>query len=142
MADRPNASAQRNHLATGALIATIATAGSLWFSESLGLVPCELCWAQRIAMYPLVVILGVGAYENRETAWRPALILSTIGLGLAGYHSYIQRTVAQCSFSGPCTAIQWELALTGLTIPNLSLLGFVFITVVGGKWLLESTSGN
>ena len=38
----------------------VATLGSLFFAEVMKLPPCSLCWYQRIAMYPLVVILTVG----------------------------------------------------------------------------------
>ena len=40
-------------------MAAIAMAGSLYYSEVAGFPPCEYCWYQRIAMYPLVVILGI-----------------------------------------------------------------------------------
>ena len=40
-------------------MATIAMLGSLYYSEVAGFPPCEYCWYQRIAMYPLVVILGI-----------------------------------------------------------------------------------
>src|SRR5687767_1656017 len=43
------------------LVAGVAMAGSLWFSESQNLVPCKLCWYQRIAMFSLAAILLVGA---------------------------------------------------------------------------------
>ena len=36
-------------------------AGSLYFSEVANYVPCRLCWFQRIAMYPLAVILLIAA---------------------------------------------------------------------------------
>ncbi|QWC19763.1 disulfide bond formation protein B [Halorubrum sp. 2020YC2] len=45
-------------LSAATVVATVATAGSLWFSLGLGLTPCDLCWYQRIAMYPLTVVLG------------------------------------------------------------------------------------
>ena len=44
-----------------AVVALTATAGSLYFSEVAGFEPCALCWYQRIAMYPLVLILGIAA---------------------------------------------------------------------------------
>ena len=44
----------RSILAVCTLVASIATAGSLYFSEVMGLYPCDLCWIQRIGMYPLV----------------------------------------------------------------------------------------
>src|SRR5215471_12279989 len=43
------------------VIALGATLGSLYFSQIANFVPCELCWFQRIAMYPMSVILLIGA---------------------------------------------------------------------------------
>jgi disulfide bond formation protein DsbB len=116
-------------LAAGTLVATVATAGSLWFSLGLGLVPCELCWYQRILMYPLVVVLGVATAERRPGVWRTTLPLSVFGGGIAAYHSILQMTTDSCSFSGPCAIVQWQAPVVGLSIPNLSLLGFLFVTI-------------
>ena len=113
--------------ATG--VAAIATAGSLWFSLGLGLVPCELCWYQRILMYPLVVVFGVGTVERRPGVWRTALPLVALGLPLAAYHSYLQATLTQCAVGGPCATVQWQSPLLGLSIPNLSLVGFALLAV-------------
>ncbi|MEM7737254.1 MAG: disulfide bond formation protein B, partial [Deinococcota bacterium] len=33
------------------LIALVATAGSLYFSEVRNFIPCTFCWYQRILMY-------------------------------------------------------------------------------------------
>lgn len=116
-------------LAGATLVATIATAGSLWFSLGLGLVPCELCWYQRILMYPLVVILGVATLERRPGVWRTVLPLALLGGGIAAYHSILQVTTDSCSFGGSCAIVQWQSPVVGLSIPNLSLLGFLLLTV-------------
>ena len=51
------------------MLATVSTAGALFMGEVMGMTPCNLCWFQRIAMFPLVLILGVAAYRNdREGA--------------------------------------------------------------------------
>lgn len=116
-------SASRTILAACTLVATVATAGSLYFSEILGLYPCELCWIQRIGMYPLVVVLGVAAYEDRIGVRRTALPLAVGGGAVAAYHSYLQsRPAATCS-TGGCGSVQFEL-FGLLSIPNLSLLTF------------------
>ena len=47
------------------IVATVTTLGSLYYSEHAGFVPCELCWYQRIVMYPLVIVLGVGVAAAR-----------------------------------------------------------------------------
>ena len=117
-------------LAFGTLVALVATAGSLYFSLGLGLVPCELCWYQRILMYPLVLVLGVAALENRRRVFLTALPLSALGTVVAAYHSWLQvsDTTGTCSVGGGCSAIQYQVA--GLSIPNLSLIAFVLITVI------------
>lgn len=111
-------------------VATIATLGSLYFSEVLGLVPCDLCWYQRILMYPLVVVLGVGALENRPGVWRTVLPLSTGGLLVAAYHTWLQlQPAAFCSFGGGCTAILYSAVGGVVTIPRLSLFAFALLTL-------------
>lgn len=115
-------------LAVGALLAVVATAGSLYFSEVLGLVPCDLCWYQRVFMYPLVPVLGVAAIENRPAVYPTAFALIVPGAGIATYHSAIQRLGGgSCTVGGGCTTIQYELL--GLSIPNLALVAFVLIAV-------------
>lgn len=120
----------RGVLALLTAIAVVAAAGSLYFSEGLGLVPCELCWFQRILMYPLVVVLGVAAYENRPGGWRTALPLSLGGIAVATYHSWLQvASTGTCSLGGGCTSIQYS-ALGGIvTIPRLALLAFVLVSI-------------
>ena len=116
-------------LSAATVVAAVATAGSLWFSLGLGLTPCDLCWYQRILMYPLVAVLGVATVERRPAVWRTALPLVSLGLSLAAYHSYLQATVAQCTVGGPCATVQWQSPLVGLTIPNLSLVAFGLLAV-------------
>ncbi|WP_336345558.1 disulfide bond formation protein B [Halalkalicoccus ordinarius] len=118
----------RGWLALGTLFAAVATAGSLYFSEVLGLVPCELCWYQRIFMYPLIPVLGIAAIENRPDVYRTALALAVPGAGIAAYHSAIQRLGGEsCSIGSGCTTIQYELL--GLSIPNMAFLAFVLVSV-------------
>ena len=38
------------------LIAAGSTLGSLFFSEVMELIPCVLCWYQRIFLFPLAII--------------------------------------------------------------------------------------
>ncbi|ESP87260.1 disulfide bond formation protein B [Candidatus Halobonum tyrrellensis] len=126
----------RRWLAGATVVAAVATAGSLWFSLGLGLVPCELCWYQRILMYPLVVVLGVATLERRPGVWRTVLPLSTFGTLLALYHSFLQVTSVDCGFDGACAAVQWQSPLLGLSIPNLSFLGFLLVTAAA-VWLSD-----
>lgn len=113
-------------------VAAVAAAGSLYFSLGLGLNPCDLCWYQRILMYPLVVILGVATLDRDATAWRTGLPLSALGAVAAAYHSYLQAASGgsgACTADGGCAVILWSAAGGTLTIPRLSLLAFAALTV-------------
>lgn len=118
-------------IALATVVAAVATAGSLYFSLGLGLVPCGLCWYQRILMYPLVVVLGVAAIERRRKVYLTVLPLSALGTVVAAYHVYLQIAPAAssgCTLGGGCAAVQYSMLGGLLTIPRLSLVAFVLIT--------------
>jgi disulfide bond formation protein DsbB len=134
-------SAERRVLVGFTLVASVATVGSLYFSLGLGLVPCELCWYQRILMYPLVVVGGVAILEGRAAVWKTVLPLSLGGVGVASYHVYLQVTPAaagSCGIGGGCAAVLYPMFGGLLTIPRLSLLAFGLVSALGvGLALLE-----
>ena len=55
-----------NGVAMAWIVAMLATAGSLYFSEIAHYDPCRLCWFQRIPMYPLAIILGIAAFRRDD----------------------------------------------------------------------------
>ena len=117
------------------LVALTAMSGSLYFSEVAHLEPCVLCWYQRIAMYPLVLLLGIAAVR-RDSAVRPyAMTLAAIGAAISAYHIAVQRLPGlpstSCSITAPCSAIQVEV-LGFVTIPVLAFVAFVTILVLLG----------
>ena len=112
-----------------AIVAVAATGGSLWFSESAGFLPCELCWYQRIAMYPLAVLLTMAAIRRESTIGPYALVLAGVGAAISAYHVFIQQFPEQSSFcevSNPCSAA-WVEALGWMTIPQMAGLSFLLI---------------
>lgn len=110
------------------IIAVIATAGSLLYQYGLGLFPCELCWYQRILMYPLVIVLGYAVFVDPGDSYRLALPFTVPGLVVSAYHSYLQVTPGQVCGVGGCGRVQYQLF--GLTIPNQSWLAFALITAL------------
>ena len=123
------------------LAAIIATGGSLFFSEVLGWIPCELCWVQRIFMYPLVVILGVGILRDDRGLHMYALPLSLTGMGFSLFH-YLQvlKVIAPSACQGgvPCSVDYLTPILTGpfsfIKIPFLALVAFAIISVMMGNY--------
>ena len=116
------------------IVAVVATAGSLYFSEVRLFVPCSLCWYQRIMMYPLVIILGVASYRGDTGIVRYALPLSILGGTVSLFH-YLEQKVpgfnapSLCRTGIPCTQdyINW---LGFITIPFLALIAFTLITIL------------
>lgn len=116
------------------LIATVATAGSLFMSEVMERTPCVLCWYQRIAMFPLVIILAAGMLPPDRNSVRYALPLAVAGGLVALYHCMIYLGVIPESLQ-PCTqgisCKDADIHLVGfVTIPLLSLLAFILLTAL------------
>lgn len=116
------------------IVSITATLGSLYFSEIKEYIPCELCWFQRIFMYPLTIILGIAAYHQEIQIKKYVLPLSIIGGSISLFH-YLQQKVPAlgkiqlCTQGVPCNAeyINW---LGFITIPFLALIAFTLITVL------------
>ena len=116
------------------LIALAATLLALFIGEVLGKMPCTLCWYQRIAMFPLVVILGVAALRDDTAARWTAAPLAIAGLVLAAWHSalfagLISQAIAPCTKDGPSCTDAAAQTVMGLPLPYLSLAAFAAILV-------------
>src|SRR5215467_1447317 len=87
------------------VVASIATGGSLFFSEFAHFVPCELCWYQRICMYPLSILTLLAALASDYHVVRYLLPLPLVGAGISIYHLLVENgVVAQgraCLVSAP-----------------------------------------
>jgi disulfide bond formation protein DsbB len=121
------------------LVALLATAGALFLGEVMGMTPCVLCWYQRIAMFPLVAILGLGLLASDAHSVRYALPLAGAGWSIALYHCLIfwgvvSEGLAPCG-KGPSCA-QADVQMAGFVpIPLLSLIAFTAILVL--LWLTK-----
>jgi disulfide bond formation protein DsbB len=114
------------------LVALTSTLGSLYYSEVANFVPCKLCWYQRIAMYPLVVVLGVAALRKDRGVWRYAVPIALVGGAISIFHYTIERFpnlagASSCDASAPCTVV-WTWQFHYISIPFMALSGFLLIT--------------
>ncbi len=113
------------------LVAAVSSIGSLFFSEVMDLVPCVLCWYQRIFMFPLAIILLVGLYPLDKRVVNYALPIAIIGLLFTLYHcllyfGFIPENLQPCSQGVSCADEGMEL-FGFLPIPLLSLASFSLI---------------
>lgn len=124
----------RYSLYVALLAAWIAMLGSLYFSEVMGFVPCDLCWYQRILMYSLTLVLASGLLLRDKHLPRIVLPLSSLGLVIALYHYLLEKTdwfdaIQVCRNGASCTTL-WINWFGFVTIPFLSLVAFTVITVM------------
>jgi disulfide bond formation protein DsbB len=116
------------------IIAAISMFGSLFFSEVLLYPPCALCWYQRIAMYPLVVLLAVGMFQPIKNTVVFSLPIALVGWCIALFHNLLHYGIVSESAS-PCREgvscatvyINW---LGFITIPMLSFVAFSVIVII------------
>ena len=115
-------------------IATIATLGSLYFSEIQGYQPCTLCWYQRILMYPLVIVLGIATAKKDLKQVVYVLPMSLLGMGFSAYHYAIEKTDWFDGDGNACGLIPCDVAYINwfgfVTIPFLALIAFTLITAI------------
>ncbi|QQS22758.1 disulfide bond formation protein B [bacterium] len=116
---------------TGSLVGML---GSLYFSEIANYPPCVLCWYQRIAMYPLVVIIGFAIYKKSRDMLLPAFVLAAIGWIIGLYHNLLYYEIlpeaaAPCIAGVSCTTkfIEW---FGFVTIPLLAFAGFTGVLIL------------
>ncbi|NLY79054.1 MAG: disulfide bond formation protein B [Lysinibacillus sp.] len=114
-------------------VSLVATCGSLYFSEIRNYEPCELCWYQRILMYPIVLISLVAYIQKNARIAVTTAVFSCIGGLISLYHYGIQKLDflsenAPACGRIPCTGhyINW---LGFITIPFLALTAFILIAI-------------
>jgi len=112
-----------------------ATLGSLTVSTLYGWDIFILSVAQRILMYPIVLISGLSILLDREYLMKIVLMLSSLGMMVSLYHHLTVRlnTLVGCGFALPCNTgsriIIHGFALRPMYLPLMALTAFFLITL-------------
>jgi disulfide bond formation protein DsbB len=107
---------------------------SLFYSNIIGYEPCELCWYQRIFLYPQVILFSLALIKkskNLEIIYN-SLILSILGGFVSGYQYFLQLGILPnfCSATNvPCEKIFFK-NFGYITMPMMALTVFIFIIVL------------
>ena len=123
------------------VVATVATLGSLFFSEVAHFEPCKLCWLQRIFMYPMSLLFLIALIRKEKQIVVYGLVMSIIGAVIAAYNYFLQvgqmynlnvESLASCSTVGysPSCSSYFILSFGYITIPMMSLSAFVLIILL------------
>ena len=130
---------QENWIWVAFIAALLAMAGSLQASNVWGWVPCELCWYQRILMYPLVLILFIAGVKQDKAVAQYVLLTSLIGMSVGIYHYLLQLGVVvpsgTCGVEAVSCAILDHMWLGFITLPLLS--AFAFLVIAVAMWRLK-----
>ena len=113
------------------IVAAVTMLGSLYYSKIRGYIPCELCWYQRIALYPWAVVLGIAAWRRDVAIRIYAIPVLVIGAVISTYHVYIQNWppdggTSFCTADAPCTT-RYIDEFGIVSIPFMALSAAVFI---------------
>lgn len=115
------------------LVSLGASLGSFFFSDYIGFAPCLLCWYQRIAIFPQVVLFGVALYKKDDRVMDYSLILLIIGALVAAYHYYGQMfnvNALPCAAEAVSCAKREFIEFGYITIPIMSLTTLLTLIVL------------
>jgi disulfide bond formation protein DsbB len=115
------------------IVGLICTLGSLYFSEVAHFIPCRLCWYQRIAMYPMPLLLGIAAWKRDRSIRRYVIPLAVVGGLISIYHYQLEWFPGQsspaCTLDAPCT-VRWVFEFGFISLPFMALSGFALIAAL------------
>jgi disulfide bond formation protein DsbB len=119
-------------LTLAAVIAVVATLGSLYLSEVAHFVPCRLCWYQRIGMYSAALVLVVAVLRRDQRAWVYPFALAIGALPISIYHVLLEHfpslETGACDVNNPCSIV-WVRHFGVVTIPFMAGSAFAAIAV-------------
>jgi hypothetical protein len=109
-----------------------AMLGSLTYSLIIGYPACDLCWYQRISLYPIVFMSILALYKKEISSLPYMLTILAPGLIISLYHNFIYYTgysPLPCSAYGQgvsCT-VRYVFEYGFITIPLMALSVFLFL---------------
>ncbi len=124
----------------GFLVSLASIIASLFYSNIIGFSPCELCWWQRIFLYPQVILFAVALYNEKvnkvsdELVFLYSFILSLLGGGIALFHYYAQmfnpNALSICGTTGVSCSQIFFISFGYITIPMMSLTAYLILILI------------
>lgn len=117
----------------GFALSLTAALGTFYYSDVIGFIPCTLCWYQRLALFPQILILLYAVVKKGGRFVRPLItFFSTIGLLLAIYHIALPL-LADPFFCDPATSLclqQYVNIFGYISIPVMSASLFAVLLLL------------
>ncbi len=117
----------------GFLIALGAVLLSLFYSNVVGYPPCELCWIQRIFLYPQLILFGMELYKKDRSIVDFSIAFAILGSITSIYHIFVESGVtsgiscADPSNGGVSCAVRYIYEFGYVTMPIMALTMSLFI---------------
>lgn len=118
---------------------------SLFYSEVMHYAPCDLCWYQRVFLYPQAFLFAYAWYKKDMAVLPYSLILSIVGFAIAVYHHMLQigfdlmKPCSSAPFAVDCAKPSF-IEFGFITFPFMSavLFGFLIMIVVTAMFKKET----
>jgi len=123
----------------GFLVSLGAFLLSLFYSSIVGYPPCELCWMQRIFLYPQLILFTMELYKKDRSIVDFSIVFATIGSIISMYHVYVENGGTKglaCANINPASTTQISCAVRYIyefgyiTMPIMALTISIFIILI------------
>ena len=133
---------EKHFLTIGFLISFFAALFSLVYSEIIKFAPCELCWFQRVFLFPQVFIFGVALWNNfrhqiaeAKNVIKYSIPLLAVGFIVSLYQNFIyyfgSGSLGACDSTGISCFKHLVSEFGGyISIPMLSLTSFFVLLTI------------
>ncbi len=125
----------------GFLVAFGAFILSLFYSQVVGFPPCDLCWIQRIFLYPQLVLFSMELYKRDRSIVDFSIVFASIGSLVSIYHVYVENggtsglscatgtALSGVANTGTC-AVKYIYEFGYITMPVMALTLSLFIITI------------
>lgn len=127
-------------LLIGLVVSLLSILASLFYSNVIGFQPCELCWWQRIFIYPQFILFAVALYNEKvnkisdRLVFLYSLVFSLIGAGIGIFQYYGQMfnpdALALCGLQGESCSKIFFVSFGYITIPMMSLTAYLILILL------------
>jgi disulfide bond formation protein DsbB len=120
------------------VVSLLTVFGSLTYSLIIGYDPCTLCWAQRIFVFPISIMLLTALWYKKSDVFLYMLPILSIGILFSIYHNVVYMldiSPVFCSALVSCNSI-YVFEFGFVTIPFMSFTAFfvlIILSIVGLK---------
>jgi len=120
----------------GFLISLGSVALSLFYSNVIGFPACELCYLQRIFLYPQLILFGMELYKRDQSMVDFSIALAFCGSIASLFHLYVENgggASLSCATGGPgvvSCATRYVYEFGYITVPVMALTASVFIIIL------------